>query len=43
MSESTRSTQREIVCYRQLRVWKAGMDLAEQIYQHSRNFPKYEV
>lgn len=33
----------EIRSYRDLRVWQAGMDLAEQCYQLTRDFPRSEL
>lgn len=29
--------------YRDLRVWQAGMDLVEQVYRLTQNFPKQEM
>jgi hypothetical protein len=29
--------------FRDLRVWQAGMDLAEQVYLLTQAFPKHEV
>jgi four helix bundle protein len=29
--------------FRDLRVWKLGMDLTEQVYQATRTFPKHEL
>jgi four helix bundle protein len=33
----------EIQSYRDLKVWQTGMDLAEQCYLVTRNFPKEEL
>jgi four helix bundle protein len=32
-----------ISSFRDLRVWQQGMDLVEQIYEVSRDFPKHEI
>ena len=29
--------------YRDLRVWRTGMDLVEEVYRASRRFPKHEM
>lgn len=36
------SEEKEITSYRDLRVWQAGMDLAEQCYELTKGFPKDE-
>ncbi len=33
----------KIQSYRELRVWKAAIDLAEKVYQISKTFPKHEL
>jgi four helix bundle protein len=33
----------EVTSFRDLRVWKAGMDLVEQVYQITRGFPLEEL
>ena len=29
--------------YRELKVWQLGMDVTEQVYQFTREFPKHEM
>jgi four helix bundle protein len=33
----------DITSYRDLKIWQAAIDLAENVYSHSRDFPKAEV
>ncbi len=39
----TRPVDKRISSYRDLRVWQAGMDLAEHVYQLTRSFPNMEL
>jgi four helix bundle protein len=43
MKDAANTSTGEITCYRDLRVWNLGMDLAEEIYHLTAGFPRQEI